>query len=208
MRAENHQKLLINELNHRVKNTLSSIQSIVALTLRGEQSKQEASASITSRILALSRAHNILTNENWDGADLHQMVESALEAFQQDGRVAIRIEGPPLRVGPHAALSLALALHELGTNAVKYGALSNGTGTVTVDWNVDPNNRFTLDWTEQGGPNVIIADRQGFGSRLLLRILPKELQGTAGISFASSGVTFKLETSLEAVSDRSLVDGS
>lgn len=206
VRAENHQKLLINELNHRVKNTLASIQSIVTQTLRGVQSKEEASSAITARILALSRAHNVLTDENWDGADLHGMVESALEAFQQEGRQAISISGPALRVGPHAALSIALALHELATNAVKYGSLSNSNGTVDVSWDVDGHDRFKLEWAENGGPEVIRGDRQGFGSRLILRVLPRELQGTADIDFRPTGVVFVLETSLEAISDRPLVD--
>lgn len=208
VRAENHQKLLINELNHRVKNTLASIQSIVSQTLRGAQSKEEASSAITARILALSRAHNVLTDENWDGADLHQMVASALEAFQQEGREAINIRGPKLRVGPHAALSIALALHELATNAVKYGALSSRSGVVDVAWTTDGLDRFRLSWTESGGPEVMPSERRGFGSRLILRVLPKELQGTADIEYRPSGVSFTLETSLTAVSDRPLVDES
>lgn len=203
VRAESHQKLLINELNHRVKNTLASIQSIVSQTLRGVQTKEEASDAINSRILALSRAHNVLTEQNWDGSDLHTMVDSSMEAFRYPGRQAISIVGPRLRVGPHAALSIALALHELATNAVKYGALSNSTGTVTVEWTVSSQNRFTLKWTERGGPKVRRSDRKGFGSRLILRVLPKELQGTAEMDFAEDGLKFKLETSMEAVVESS-----
>jgi len=203
VRAENHQRLLINELNHRVKNTLASIQSIVSQTLRGVQTKEEASTAISNRILALSRAHNVLTDENWDGADLRKMVENSLEAFQHEGRSAITVSGPPLRLGPHAALSIALALHELATNAVKYGALSSPTGTVDVKWAVNRDEVFELTWTEKGGPTVVKGERRGFGSRLILKVLPLELRGTADIDYDPQGVVFKLTSSVEAVSDRS-----
>lgn len=206
VRAENHQKLLINELNHRVKNTLTSIQSIVSQTLRGVQTKEEASKAITNRILALSRAHNVLTAENWDGAELRAMVESSLEAFQVEGREAIRITGPSLRVGPHAAMSIALALHELATNAVKYGALSSHDGTVEVRWQLS-GDAFEFAWTESGGPTVVPPDRKGFGSRLVLQVLPLELQGKADIDYRAEGVAFKLSTSLKAVSDRPASEG-
>jgi PAS domain S-box-containing protein len=206
VRAENHQKLLINELNHRVKNTLASIQSIVSQTLRGNQTKEEASKAITERILAMSRAHNILTNENWDGADLREMVDSALEAFQGDGREAFKVSGPNLRVGPHAAMSIALALHELGTNAVKYGALSVQTGVIDVHWQIEADT-FKLSWTESSGPEVVLGDRKGFGSRLILQVLPRELQGTADIDYRSTGVVFTLTTSVEAIGDRPALEG-
>ncbi|RYE54425.1 MAG: histidine kinase, partial [Rhizobiaceae bacterium] len=202
VRGEIHQKLLINELNHRVKNTLASIQSIVTQTLRGVQTNDEASKAISARIIALSRAHNVLTNENWDGADLGTMVEDALSAFQPAGRDAFRISGPTLRVGPHAALSIALALHELATNATKYGSLTSPTGTVDLSWAVAPDGTFQLVWREDGGPAVEPSDRKGFGSRLILQVLPKELQGTAEIDFRSSGVVFTLTSTLDAVSDR------
>jgi PAS domain S-box-containing protein len=207
VRAENHQKLLINELNHRVKNTLASIQSIVTQTLRGTQTKEEASIAITARILALSRAHNVLTEENWDGADLHSMVANSLEAFQRPDQAAIRIHGPHLRVGPHAALSVALAMHELATNATKYGALSSRDGTVDIGWSLEPDNVFKLVWTEKGGPAVVRSDRRGFGSRLILQVLPLELRGAAEMDYAESGIVFTLTTTLEAMSDAPLANG-
>ncbi|WP_186458401.1 sensor histidine kinase [Neorhizobium alkalisoli] len=206
VRAENHQKLLINELNHRVKNTLTSIQSIVTQTLRGVQTREEASKAITNRILALSRAHNVLTAENWDGAELRAMVVSSLEAFQVESREAIRINGPDLRVGPHAAMSIALALHELATNAAKYGALSFSDGSVDVSWQL-LGDKFELDWIERDGPTVVPGDRKGFGSRLLLQVLPLELQGTATIDYRPDGVAFNFATSLEAVNDRPALEG-
>ncbi len=208
VRAENHQRLLINELNHRVKNTLASIQSIVSLTLRGTQTKEEASKAISSRIMALSRAHNVLTSENWDGADLRSMVESALDAFYIPGREAIRISGPALRVGPHAAMSLALAIHELATNATKYGALSSTVGTVDVIWRIGPDDSFSFMWVEKDGPAVTPSERRGFGSRLILQVLPLELKGMADISYAQSGVVFTLQTTVEAISDKPIAGGA
>lgn len=207
VRAEHRQRLLINELNHRVKNTLASIQSIVSQTLRGVHTKEEASAAITARILAMSRAHNVLTEENWDGADLLTMVESAMDAFRIEGREAIRISGPNIRVGPHAAMSIALALHELGTNAAKHGALSSATGTVDLRWQVDENEKFELVWSEAGGPKIVEGERKGFGSRLTLQVLPRELRGTAELVQRSSGIVFKLTTSLQAISDKPAAGG-
>lgn len=207
VKAENHQKLLINELNHRVKNTLTSIQSIVTQTLRGASSKEDAAKAISARIVALSKAHNVLTDQNWDGADLRTMVESALDGFQVAGLEAIAINGPELRVGPHAALSIALALHELATNAVKYGALSDAAGHVDVTWSVDAG-RFKLTWTESGGPPVEPSEVRGFGTRLLYQILPKELGGEAQVGRPPAGVVFTLETSLDAVRDTPLVENS
>lgn len=201
VRAENHQKLLIHELNHRVKNTLASIQSIVSQTLRGPTTKEEASRAITSRIMALSGAHNVLTHENWNGADLRTMIESAIRPFRAAGADAFRVQGPDLRLGPRAAMAVALAVHELATNAVKYGALSVPDGIVTIAWATDPDDGFALEWIESGGPEVVPSDRRGFGSRLILQVLPQELQGTARLDTPVTGVAFSLTTSLEAISD-------
>ena len=208
VRAENHQRLLINELNHRVKNTLASIQSIVTQTLRRAPTSEEASRAITARILALSNAHNVLTSENWDGAELRTMVENAIAPFRPHDREVFRVEGPDLRVGPHAAMSIALAIHELGTNAVKYGALSTPEGSVRIAWSVGPGDRFRLQWREEGGPPVVKTERRGFGSRLILQVLPHELQGTAEIDYPLSGVVFTVETSIEAVSDKPMLGGT
>ena len=202
IRAENRQTLLINELNHRVKNTLASIQSIVTQTLRSAATSEEASRAITARILALSRAHDVLTNESWDGADLRTMVESAVEAFRMPDRACFRLAGPRMRVGPHAAMSVALAVHELATNAVKYGALSVPGGQVDIRWHLGPEDRFSFEWIETGGPAVTKPERRGFGSRLIHRVLSHELRGEAETDFRPSGIVFTLTTSAEAVGDK------
>ncbi|MET0528208.1 MAG: sensor histidine kinase [Microvirga sp.] len=190
-RAAEHQRLLIDELNHRVKNTLATVQSISAQTLRTSETKEDARDALEMRLLALSRAHDVLTRESWDGADLGEVVEKALEPYQISGENRFHITGPHVRVTPRMSLALAMALHELATNAVKYGALSNKTGTIQVSWKVQNGAappRLTLRWTEAGGPPVVAPRRRGFGSRLIERTLANDLDGRAHIAFAPTGV--------------------
>ena len=202
VRAENHQRLLINELNHRVKNTLAAVQSIVTQTLRHAADPGDASRAITARIMALSGAHNVLTRESWDGADLRTLVETAIHPFQGPGPDAFQLSGPDMRVGPYAAISISLALHELSTNAVKYGALSTPAGRVRIGWSVGADQVFRLEWIETGGPVVTPSDRRGFGSRLILQVLPDQLQGAAELEYRPAGIAFRLTASVDAVSDQ------
>ncbi|WP_306754231.1 sensor histidine kinase [Paracoccus actinidiae] len=202
VRAENHQRLLINELNHRVKNTLAAVQSIVTQTLRHAANPEDASRAITARIMALSGAHNVLTRESWNGADLRTLVETAIHPFQGPGPDAFQLSGPDMRVGPYAAISISLALHELATNAVKYGALSTPAGRVRIGWSVGADQVFRLEWIETGGPVVTPSDRRGFGSRLILQVLPDQLQGAAELEYRPAGIAFRLTASVDAVSDQ------
>ena len=190
-RAAEHQRLLIDELNHRVKNTLATVQSISAQTLRTAETKEDARDALERRLLALSRAHDVLTRESWDGADLVEVVEKALEPYQISGESRFYIKGPHVRVTPRMSLALAMALHELATNAVKYGALSNKTGTIEVSWKVRNGAmppQLTLSWIEVGGPPVVAPRRRGFGSRLIERSLAHDLDGQVEITFAPTGV--------------------
>jgi two-component sensor histidine kinase len=190
-RAAEHQRLLIDELNHRVKNTLATVQSISAQTLRTSDTKEGAQDALEKRLLALSRAHDVLTRESWDGADLVEVIEKALEPYQTLGESRVHITGPHVRVTPRMSLALAMAMHELATNAVKYGALANKTGTIEVSWRVQNGAappRLTLRWTEAGGPPVIPPRRRGFGSRLIERSLANDLDGQVEIAFAPTGV--------------------
>lgn len=202
VRAETHQRRLINELNHRVKNTMSSVQSIVSQSLRGASSPAEASKAITSRILALSGAHNVLTDENWDGADLRTMIESAVRGHALPDGAAFHLEGPAVRVGPRAAMAAALGIHELATNALRYGALSVPGGTVSIHWDMTPDGQFKLEWAESGGPKVQPQSHRGFGLRLILQVLPQELQGQAELEYLPDGVVFTLASSVEAINDK------
>ena len=196
-RAEQHQRLLINELNHRVKNTLASVQAIAFQTLKGDVPLAEARALFEARLMALSRAHNLLTAENWGGASLEGLVADATEHLAGEvGR--FDIAGEPLRLAPRAALALAMALHELGTNAAKYGALAVEGGRVAIAWTL-AEDRLRLEWRESGGPPVEPPARRGFGSRLIERGLEADLGGRAALHFEPSGVRCEIEASLASV---------
>jgi PAS domain S-box-containing protein len=190
-RAEEHQRLLINELNHRVKNTLTTVQSIVFQTLRNAPTPEDAQAALASRLIALSKAHDVLTRESWEAASLHQIVSEAMEPFRAHGEDRIKVAGPQVRLPPSMALAVAMALQELATNAVKYGSLSNETGRVEIRWRLDRTNspaHLHLRWQESGGPPVRPPSRRGFGTRLIERGLAGDLHGEAKIEFATTGL--------------------
>ena len=188
-------RLLINELNHRVKNTLATVQSIAAQTLRNERDPLAAFEKFESRLLGLSQAHDVLTRESWNGADLREVAEQALAPFEAAAWTTI--EGPPVWLAPGGALTMALIFHELATNALKYGALSTPGGRVALAWNYDDGARtLSLSWTESGGPPVAIPTRRGFGSRLIERSLRGELKGEAVMEFRPSGLVCRMEARL------------
>jgi PAS domain S-box-containing protein len=190
-RAEERQTLLINELNHRVKNTLATIQSLARQTLREGVSPRDARERLTERLLALSAAHNVLTRENWEGADLAEIAREAVRPYDDTGA---RIEacGPPARLAPHVALALSMALHELATNALKYGALSAPEGHVTLAWTLAPSgDAIDLAWRERGGPPVSEPVTTGFGSRLLAG-LAGEFGAPADIRYEPAGLICRL----------------
>ncbi len=187
--AETRQRLLINELNHRVKNTLASVQSIARQTLREGQTAGAARELLLDRIMAMSVAHDILTRESWEGAAVHDIVLGAIQPFVGPDATRIHVSGPAGRLGPSAALALALALHELSTNAVKYGALSTSEGRVDIVWEPSGDGRnVKLRWKEHGGPPVVPPVRKGFGSRLLDGGLAADLGGRPTLFFAPDGV--------------------
>ncbi|HZG09784.1 MAG TPA: HWE histidine kinase domain-containing protein [Allosphingosinicella sp.] len=194
--AEEHQRLLINELNHRVKNTLATVQAIAFQTLKGDLTLAEARTGFEARLLALSKAHNLLTEQNWERASLERVVRDSLEHFAGGDRFALA--GPEIWLAPRAALALALALHELATNAAKYGALSAEHGRVAIDWS-DAGGVLRLDWKEQGGPAVAAPTRRGFGSRLIEQGLGGDLGGTARIAFEADGLRCTVEAQMSAV---------
>lgn len=196
--AQERQLLLINELNHRVKNTLATVQSIASQTLRNAASTAEAKSLFEARLLALSRVHDVLTRENWEGAALSEIVAQATEPYRSDGESAFVTEGPELRLSTTLALALAMALQELVTNAVKYGSLSRPGGTVHVTWGVagtGADARLRVRWEERGGPAVREPERRGFGSRLIERSLAQDPNGKARLIFASTGLVCEFEAS-------------
>ncbi|HEY8380638.1 MAG TPA: sensor histidine kinase, partial [Microvirga sp.] len=198
-----HQRLLINELNHRVKNTLATVQSIATQTLRNAGSVGEAREAFESRLMALSRAHDVLTRENWDGADLTEIVEQAVSPYAASGEERLHVRGPRVRLSPRRALALAMGLQELATNAAKYGALSRHGGAVRINWSVDGGSdgpRLALGWEESGGPPVTPPTRKGFGSRLIERSLAQDLDATVRIDFAPTGLVCSIDLPLKAAS--------
>jgi PAS domain S-box-containing protein len=190
-RLEEHRELLVNELNHRVKNTLATVQSIASQTLRNAVSPDQAQDDLEQRLIALSRAHDILTRESWEGAGIHEVIAGAVEAYRHDNEGRFRIRGPDVRLPPRMALALAMAMQELITNALKYGALSTPDGEVRIAWSIDRSQvpaRLELRWQEVGGPPVTEPARRGFGSRLIQRSLAQDLDGKVELNFARSGV--------------------
>lgn len=193
-RAEEHLQLLVNELNHRVMNTLSTVQSIAMQTFRGGGAEPRASAAFEARLVALSDAHTILTRTNWEGASLRDIALRALAPFAADGDPSSRVslEGDDVQLRPQPALALAMALHELATNASRYGALSNENGRIGLHW-LRESDRLRLTWREEGGPRVEQPTSRGFGSRLLERGLGYELNGTVSLDYRPDGVVCTIE---------------
>jgi PAS domain S-box-containing protein len=190
--AGERQRLLINELNHRVKNTLATIQSLVHQTLRDGVVTRDARERLTERLLALSAAHNVLTRENWRSADLGEIALQALRPYDDPPGSRIAASGPTVRLAPNVALALSMALHELATNAVKYGGLSTAEGRVQVAWSREPGSQaMVLDWRECGGPPVVAPTTSGFGARLLAG-LAGELGAPAQVTYDPAGVTCRL----------------
>ncbi|MDX2263399.1 MAG: PAS domain-containing protein [Hyphomicrobiales bacterium] len=198
--AEEHRTLLINELNHRVKNTLATVQSLAMQTFRTEELSADGLRLFESRLAALSRAHDVLTSNNWEKADLRTVVREALEPFTpRNPQIAAR--GPQAPLSPKQALALSMALHELATNAVKYGALSTSRGRIDVSWSVTRDRDggdLTLTWTERGGPTVAPPQRKGFGSRLIERSLALDLNGEASIHYEAAGVVARVKARLQS----------
>ncbi len=194
-RQAERQKLLMSEMRHRIKNTLSTVQAMAAQTLRNSPAADREAFS--SRLMSLARAHDLLTAENWNSADLADVVQQALLPFRENFRARIAMEGGAgMSLDANKAMLLTLTLHELATNAVKYGALSNEKGRVELGWHLAPGAppRLLLHWSESGGPQVLPPEKKGFGSMLIERVLSD--LGRAQFDFAPAGVTCTLDIAL------------
>ncbi|MGZ9060507.1 MAG: HWE histidine kinase domain-containing protein [Allosphingosinicella sp.] len=195
---QTHCEMLIDELNHRVKNTLSTVQSIVRQALRASDDPKVVRESIESRIFALSRSHDLLTHQNWECAGLHDLIDAALEPFGvANGRSErLKVEGANIRLVPKATLALGIAFHELATNAVKYGALSNDIGTIRIAWDtgMQPGGeRLILTWRERDGPAVVPPTRKGFGSQVIERGLAHELGAKVRLDYLPEGLVCTID---------------
>ncbi len=202
-RRENEQRLrlLMEELAHRSKNTLAVVQSIVGQTMRGDGAITDMRQALIARLQALAAAHDVLLQNSWTEAGLRSLVESTarLHASGPDGETRLVADGPDVILAPQAALSFAMVLHELGTNAVKYGALSVPAGHVEVRWSINESEQLHFIWSEHGGPAVSAPTRQGFGSRLIQRSLAADLQATVDHAYPPEGVVLTLDAPLAAL---------
>lgn len=204
--ADLHLKTLMDELNHRVKNTMAVVQAIAAQTLSSAKTLEEAGNSFNARLLNLAKAHDVLTQGNWVSADLRDLVADTIKPHEgKTGR--FRIDGPGALLAPSVALGISMALHELCTNATKYGSLSTPEGQVSICWQIDmsgieagQSGRLVLHWTESGGPTVVTAKPQhrGFGSRLIERAVATELDGQVCVQYLPAGVKCTIVVPLPA----------
>jgi PAS domain S-box-containing protein len=191
--AEQRQYLLFDELNHRVKNTLSIVQALAQQTLRTNPDPVQFADAFADRLDSLARAHSLLTNDSWRGATLKDIVTTALAAFVDEG-IPIEIGGDPVLVPANTTITLSLMLHELATNAAKYGALSSSGGRLSIGWSVIPSgssSAIDLHWREEGGPPVEPPRSRGFGSRLLATSA-QQLGAQFEIEYAAQGVRCRL----------------
>jgi two-component sensor histidine kinase len=203
-RQELHRELLLNELNHRVKNTLATVQSFAVQTLRNAPTVGEGRRAFEARLIALSKAHDVLTRQHWEGASLGEVVAEALAAYAgEPNNPRVRFAGDEIRLQPKTALAVSMALHELATNAVKYGALSNASGRVRLDWSVagEPA-MLNLHWVEMAGPTVAPPGKRGFGSRLIEYGLSQDLGAEVQLDFAPGGVSCTITAPVEEIRAR------
>ncbi|WP_193227687.1 sensor histidine kinase [Aureimonas psammosilenae] len=202
LRAEEQQRLLNRELGHRLKNNLAMVQAIAAQTLRNAPSLEAARLSLSNRLATLGRAHELLLSGTTDGTDIAALTQATL-AVHDDGEGRVRLSGSSLELGASAALSLALVLHELATNAAKYGALSVPDGHVAVEWTVTgkaDDARLDVFWSEHGGPTVTKPERRGFGSRLIERGLAGTIGGEVDLDFRTEGLRCRISAPLAGLS--------
>ena len=199
-KAESRQKILIDELNHRVKNTLTTVQSLAGQTARGAENIQDFVRRFEIRLLALARAHDLLTRQHWENAPLALLVREVLAPATGETARRMRIEGPAVELHPRVALNLTMALNELVTNAVKYGSLSSAAGTLSLAWRLRQEaGRPVIDfeWQERGGPSVTPPTRRGFGTRLMERCIERDLAGEFDLVFDPEGVSCRMIFPLE-----------
>jgi len=195
---------LTRELNHRVKNTLANVLSIVALTRRRSVDLDDFAESLTGRIRALSATHDLLSQSDWTDAAIADIVSSELAPYMAESDSHVEMAGPAINLAPNDAMSLGLAIHELATNAAKYGALSTPDGHVVIDWRLAAPDIAELHWREAGGPPVVPPRKRGFGRDLLEKIVAHELQSKVDLRFDTAGVECTLQVPVRRLSNFAL----
>ncbi|GJD75615.1 sensor histidine kinase [Methylobacterium goesingense] len=198
-KTHERQALLIRELHHRVKNTLATVQGLLGATARSTRDVETFYQSFSNRIVSLGKTHTLLTEDYWQTAPLHELLENELRPYNDADGPRVHFDGPPIELAADLAVPTGMAFHELTTNAAKHGALSQPGGRITVAWDVtagDSGRRLSLDWRESGGPPVTAPQRKGFGSTLLQRVLAQQCNATVTIDYAPAGLHFHMEAPL------------
>jgi len=198
-RTHERQSLLIRELHHRVKNTLATVQGLLGATARSTRSVEEFYHSFASRIVSLANTHNLLTEDYWQTASLHEILKAELSPYDNDDARRLVLAGPMVELSADLAVPTGMAIHELTTNAAKYGALSSPQGRVEVTWdvtNLDERRMLQLRWAEHGGPPVAKPNRKGFGSTLLERVLTAQCSAEIRFDFEPEGLRFRMDVPL------------
>ena len=192
---EGQQKLLLAELEHRIKNILATVTAIASRTLSGTSNIGDAKRELTHRFQALGRAHDLAIGANWKALKLREVLQSALQPLSGDERLTW--DGPDCQTTARQGLTMALALHELATNALKYGSLSSDRGAVSITWTVDEYGALIFVWRESGGPKVTPPERQGFGTLLIRTALAQDFQGAVQLDYPQSGVVCTLKGAVQ-----------
>ena len=202
--ADKLQKLILEELHHRIKNTLATVSAIASQSLRNAPSVEQAQHAIEGRLLALGRAHDLLLQARWTSADLEKIVRGATEAFDNPDAPRFSIQGPDIRMTSGAVIAIAMSLNELCTNATKFGALSVPAGRVEIAWTLDPEThgqkpqRLHLAWSEKNGPPVEAPARRSFGTRLI-ETLGRQLKGDVKLTYEPTGFVYALDVPLASL---------
>ena len=192
-KAEAQQRMLIEELNHRVKNMLTVVNAMARQTLASNPAPEVFSEKFIRRIDALGRTHSLLSREQWGMVQMADIARESLEHYMVEDKKRVVLKGPPLALDPKSAVALGIVFHELATNAVKHGALSNLNGSVALSWAVTDSQTVTLQWQESGGPDVSAPSRSGFGSRLIKLELTHELNGSVDLIYDRPGLKVTME---------------
>lgn len=197
--ADRLQKLILEELHHRIKNTLATVSAIASQSLRTATSLEQGALAIESRLLAMGRAHDLLLQARWSSASLGEIVRGATEPYESQDAARFTMTGPELRISSGSVIALAMTLNELCTNTTKFGALSVPAGRVAIDWRTDDSAQtLLLTWTEQDGPAVRAPTRRSFGTRMI-ESLGKQLNGQVSLAYQPTGLIYTLEVPLAAL---------
>src|SRR5882757_7552733 len=197
--ADKLQKLILEELHHRIKNTLATVSAIASQSLRTATSLEHGQQAIESRLLALGRAHDLLLQARWASASLAHIVQGATEPYDSQGAGKFSIQGPDFRISSGAVIALAMTLNELCTNTTKFGALSVPAGSIDIAWKIDKETqRLELTWSEKGGPPVSAPSRQSFGTRLI-GSLGQQLKGEVRLAYEPTGFVYTMDVPMASL---------